>query len=76
MVHKDIVNKLSQIQDTMKSSLQKSAEQGTVSAVTDLWSDNVVSLSYFNVTFFGWRNQVLTTEYGPSSMLCTHAIFF
>ena len=51
-VRKDIVNKLPQIQDTIKSSLQKSAEQGAVSVVKDLWSDNVVSRSYLNVTFF------------------------
>ena len=45
-VHKDIVSKLPQIQETIKSRLQKPAEQGAVSVVTDLWSDNVVSRSY------------------------------
>jgi len=48
-VCKDIVRKLPVIQ---ASSLQESAEQGAVSVVTDLWSDNVVSCSYLDVTFF------------------------
>jgi len=51
-VHKDIVNKLPQIQDTIKSGLQKSAEQGADSVMTDLWSDNVMSCSYLDLTFF------------------------
>ena len=51
-VRKDIVSKLPQIQDTIKSRLQKPAEQGAVSVVTDLWSDNVVSRSYLDITIF------------------------
>ena len=50
-VRKDIVSKLLYIQATI-SSLQESAELGTVSLVADLWSDNVVSRSYLDVTFF------------------------
>ena len=35
-VRKDIVSKLPQIQETIKNSLQKPAEQGAISVVTDL----------------------------------------
>ena len=51
-VCRDIVSKLPHIQAIIRSSLQESAELGAVSVVTDLWSDNVVSRSYLDVTFF------------------------
>ena len=62
-VRKDIVSKLPQIQETIKSRLQKPAEQGAVSVVTDLWSDNVVSRSYLDVTLF-W-----VEESGPDNRI-------
>jgi len=51
------------IQETIKSSLQKPAEQGAVSVVTDLWSDNIVSRSYLDVTLF-W-----VEESGPDNRI-------
>ena len=51
-VHKDTVSKLPYIQATIRSSLQDFAELGAVSVVTDWWSDNVVSRSYLDMTFF------------------------
>ena len=51
-VRKDIVNKLSLIQETIKESIAGPSKLGAVSCVTDLWSDNVVQRSYLNVTFF------------------------
>ena len=51
-VRKDIVSKLPHIQATISSSLRESAEVGAVSVVTDLWSDNIVSRSYLDMTFF------------------------
>ena len=51
-VRKDIVNKLSLIQETIKESIAGPSKLGAVSCVTDLWSDNVVQRSYLDVTFF------------------------
>ena len=50
-VRKNIVSKLPYIQATI-SSLQEPAELDAVSVVADLWSDNVVSCYYLDVTFW------------------------
>ena len=63
-VRRDIVSKLPHIQAIIRSSLKESAELGAGSVATDLWSDNVVSRSYLDVTFFGWKNLVQTKENG------------
>jgi len=70
-VRKDIVSKVTHIQATIKSALQPSALQGAASVVTDLWSDNVVSRSYLDVTFF-W-----VEESGPDKRIWSlkHAMY-
>ena len=70
-MHKDIANNLSQIQDTIKSSLQRSTEQGAVAVVTDLWLDSVMSRSYLDVTFFWMEGS------GPNSRIWSlkHAMY-
>ena len=45
----DMAHKL---RDQIKSNVQKAATEGSVSMVTDMWSDNVVQNSYMEVTFF------------------------
>ena len=75
-VRKDIVSKLPHIQATIRSSLQESAELGAVSVVTDLWSDNVVSRSYLDVTLF-WVEEsgpMQHSQQGPTAHVYTETI--
>ena len=51
-VRRDIVNKSASIQESIKNALIDPAKYSAVSFVTDLWTDNVVSWSYLDVTFF------------------------
>ena len=51
-IRRDIVNKSTCIQDSIKDALIDPARYGAVSFVADLWTDNVVSWSYLDVTFF------------------------
>ena len=51
-VRRDIVNKSTCIQDSIKDALIDPARYGAVSFVADLWTDNVVSRFYLDVTFF------------------------
>ena len=51
-VRREIVIKAACIQESIKNALIESAKYGSVLFVADLWTDNVVSRSYLDVTFF------------------------
>ena len=51
-VRREIVIKAVCIQESIKNALIEPAKYGAVSFVADLWTDDVVSRSYLDVTFF------------------------
>jgi len=51
-VRKDIISKSTFVQEKIRYALEYPAKQSAVSFVCDLWSDNVVTQSYLDLTFF------------------------
>ena len=53
---KDIVSKLNIVQEAIRQALVELSKQSTVSFTTDLWSDNIATHTYLDVTFF-WAEE-------------------